>query len=300
MSGRGIALVVLLYWCAAVQAEYFPLGSSRLVGHATTVTATEADTLLDIARAHGQGYGDIHLANPHLDSWSPGAGAQVHIPALYILPEHSRAGIVLNVPEMRIYFFQTGQRRVWTYPVGIGREGWSIPFTRTRVSAKKKNPAWIPPQSIRAEYASQGEPLPARVPPGPDNPLGDYAIRLGLPSYLIHGTNKPSGIGMRVSHGCIRMYPEDVEALFPLVPVGLSVEIVNQPIKVGRRGELLFLEVHPELHEEQQPHETRVLSTLQQAEQQADGRDYRLDMELVTELLHHPRGVPVAIGILQQ
>ena len=290
----------LLLAAVPARAEYYPLDGGDLVGRAQTVTARHEDTLLDIARTHGQGYADIRLANPHLDAWAPGAGARVHIPTRYVLPEHAQPrGLVLNVPEMRLYYFLPGEGRVWTYPVGIGREGWSIPFADARVTEKKRNPTWTPPRSIREEYAAQGEILPVRVPPGPDNPLGDYAIRLSLPGYLIHGTNKPGGIGMRVSHGCVRMYPEDVEELFPLVPVGLPVAVVNQPIKAGLDSGLLYLEVHPELSEESRSHEARLMATLEHIERLVDGREYRLDWELVAGLLHAPQGVATAVGRLE-
>lgn len=295
-----LAAACALLAATPVHAEYYPLNGGDLVGYSLMVTARHEDTLLHIARTHGQGYNDIRLANPHLDSWSPGEGARVHIPARYVLPDEERMGLVLNVPEMRLYYFRSREAQVWTYPVGIGREGWSIPFVKTSIAAKKKHPSWTPPQSIREEYAAQGETLPPRVPPGPDNPLGDYAIRLSLPSYLIHGTNKPGGIGMRVSHGCVRMYPEDVEELFPLVPLGLPVSIINQPIKVGLADDLLYLEVHPELSEESQTHQDRLLAALERFERLAGRREYRLDWELVSELLREPRGVSVAVGILGQ
>jgi L,D-transpeptidase ErfK/SrfK len=164
----------------------------------------------------------------------------------------ARAGIVVNVAELRLYYFPDGDRgRVITHPISIGRMDWSTPIGRTTVVAKVANPAWYPPESIREEHAARNDPLPRVVPPGPDNPLGAHSLRLGLASYLIHGTNKPSGVGMRVTHGCIRMFPEDIEALFKSVPVGTPVRIVNQPYKLGWGNDGLYLEAHPPLEEQQ-------------------------------------------------
>ena len=175
-----------------------------VIGSIRHTAATHEDTLLDVARKYGLGYMDIKLGNPGLDTWLPGENADVTLPTEFVLPAVPHEGIVLNIPEMRLYYFPPGRRNdvreVITYPLGIGREGWSTPYVDTRVIDKQQHPYWYPPKSIRLEHAQEGEPLPARVGPGPENPLGDYALRLGLPSYLIHGTNKPWGVGMRVSH----------------------------------------------------------------------------------------------------
>lgn len=220
-----------------------------VVGEVAEVRARAEDTLLDIARRHDLGFEEIKLANPGVDPWLPGAGRRVVLPTQFILPSARRRGIVLNLAEMRVYYYPRTRRgkpaTVTTHPVSIGRLDWATPVVATRIISKVKGPSWYPPPSVREEHAARGEPLPKVVPPGPDNPLGDFALRLGIRSYLIHGTNKPYGIGMRVSHGCIRMYPEDIEALFDRVPVGTAVRIINQPIKAGWRNGLLFLEVHP-------------------------------------------------------
>lgn len=199
----------------------------------------------------------MRRANPGVDPWLPGEGTRVVIPTQFVLPRAPRSGIVVNVAELRLYYFPDGgandpdaadgSQRVVTYPISIGQLDWSTPLGTTRVTGRVLNPSWYPPQSIRDEHAARDDILPRVVPPGPDNPLGKHALRLAIPSYLIHGTNMPSGIGMRVTHGCIRMFPWDIETLYKVVPIGTPVTIVNQPYKLGWTPEGLYLEAHPPL-----------------------------------------------------
>jgi L,D-transpeptidase ErfK/SrfK len=211
--------------------------------------ATQQDTLLDIGRRFNVGYEELKLANPGVDPWIPGDGTLVVIPSRYVLPDTPRTGIVLNLAEMRLYYFpdpvDAPRRRVITHPISIGRVGWSTPLGTTRIISKVENPAWYPPASIRAEAEADGEPLPLVVPPGPDNPLGTHALAFAKKGYLIHGTNKPYGLGMRVSHGCVRMYPEDIVSLYQAVSVNTPVHVVNQPVKTGWRDGVLYVEAHP-------------------------------------------------------
>jgi L,D-transpeptidase ErfK/SrfK len=228
-----------------------PPAGYDVVGALATVTAREEDTLVDIARRHGLGYHDIVRANPDVNVWVPGEGAEVVLPTRFVLPPGPRRGIVLNLPEYRLYYFPEpadGEPAyVMTYPISIGRMDWDTPLGATSVISKVKNPSWYPPKSVRDEHAADGRPLPRIVPPGPQNPLGKYAMRLGLPGYLIHSTNRPAGVGMRVTHGCIRMFPEDIEYLFPNVDVNTPVRIINEPVKLGWFGDELMMEVHPVL-----------------------------------------------------
>ena len=249
-----LALVAGLLTGRPAQAQVFPLPSpgDDVIGSVQYTTATQADTLLDIARRYDLGYEEIRHANPSVDTWLPGAGTRVVLPTRFLLPTDApREGIVVNVAEMRVYYYpkpKPGQTAVVeTFPISIGRGNWSTPVVTTRVTAKITDPAWYPPASIRAEHASEGDPLPTRVAPGDGNPLGRFALRLGLPSYLIHGTNKDFGIGMQVTHGCIRLYPEDIERLFHNVPVGTPVRIINEPYKAGWEDGVLYLEVHAPL-----------------------------------------------------
>jgi len=226
-----------------------PFGGGRVIGRVRHVIARQKDTLYDIARRHDVGYWDIRLANPNVDVWLPGAGTRVRIPTHYILPDTPHEGIVVNVPETRLYYYpprKAGQaQQVITHPCGLGRQNWRTPLGVAKVVDKIPDPAWYPPASIRAEHATQGDPLPAKVPPGPDNPLGKFALILNLPGYLIHGTIKPDGVGARVSHGCIRLYPEDIKALFAQVPRETPVRIVNQPYKAAWHDGQLLLEAQP-------------------------------------------------------
>ena len=224
---------------------------NNIIGSIKTIKAEHEDTLLDIARRHGLGYEDIVKANPGLDIWIPGKDSDVLLPTKYILPNVRREGLVLNLAEYRMYYFPVPKKNekpiVITYPISIGRMDWDTPLGETRITAKAKNPSWYPPESIRAEHEEEGDPLPRIVPPGPDNPLGEYAMRLDIPGYLIHGTNRPAGVGMRVTHGCIRMYPEDIFFLYNELKIGTPVRIINEPIKLGWDERKLFLEVHNSL-----------------------------------------------------
>lgn len=220
-----------------------------VVGAVSTITSRYEDTLVDIARRHGVGYQDIVRANPDVDIWLPGEGTEIVLPTRFVLPPGPRHGIVLNLAEYRLYYFPLtapGEAAtVMTYPISIGRMDWETPLGVTTVIAKARNPVWYPPQSVREEHAADGRALARVVPPGPDNPLGRFAMRLALPGYLIHGTNRPVGVGMRVTHGCIRMFPEDIEYLIHRVPIDTPVRIVNEPVKIGWFGDELVMEVHP-------------------------------------------------------
>lgn len=215
---------------------------------AIQVTRTGQDqTLLDIARRHGLGFGEITAANPGLDPWVPGVGKRVVLPTRFVLPPGARHGIVINLGQLRLFYFVPARggelARVVTHPLGIGVDYDATPLGRTRVVRKAHLPTWYPPESIRKKRAQAGEILPASVPPGPDNPLGEYALYLGFASYLVHGTNRPWGIGMRVSGGCIRMYPEDIASLYAQVPVGTPVRIVDLGYAVGRLRGVPYLQV---------------------------------------------------------
>lgn len=239
-------------FAAAGHAADFPLPppGQAVIGKVLRVQTRYEDTLSDIARKYDLGYREIVAANPGVDPWLPGKGAVITVPTRFILPPGPRTGIVINLAELRLYYYPPGEDRVVTHPLGIGREGWATPTGNMHIVAKKPNPSWRVPKSIREEHAARGDILPEVVPPGPDNPLGRYALRLNRTQYLLHGTNQPWGVGMRVSHGCIRLYPEDIEALFPRVSVGTPVRIINQPYKVGWFGDTLFVEAHPPLSEQ--------------------------------------------------
>jgi L,D-transpeptidase ErfK/SrfK len=306
LHGVAVGLFMLSIATGAAAATIsFPLpgGIDSVFGSVTTVTAVQEETLPDIARRYSLGYYDIKLANPGVDTWLPGVGAEIVLPTEFVLPQAARKGIVINIPEMRLYYF-TGSRKkgaieVQTYPIGIGREGRHTPYVTTHIAQKQVRPTWFPPESIRKEHAAEGDPLPERVGPGPDNPLGEYAMRLGLPTYLIHGTNRPWGVGMRVSSGCIRLYPEDIATLYPRVKVGTPVRIVNQPYKVGLRGERLFLEAHPYLDEDAQAFKENLTPVVKMVVASTEERAYEIDWMLARQVIQDAQGVPVEIGRLK-
>lgn len=296
-------LGVVLAAAGCAKAEVFPLPppGDDLVGAIATVPAGPEETLIDIARAHGLGYDEIRAANPAVDSWMPRAGTTVILPKLYLLPAAPREGIVINVSEMRLYYFPKPKKNeaptVEIFPVSIGRGDWNTPIVTTRISGKVEDPSWTPPKSIKAEHAADGDPLPDVVRAGPDNPLGKYALRMTLPSYLIHGTNKQFGIGMQVTHGCMRLYPEHIERLFRSVPVGTPVRILNQRYKAGWHQGMLYLEVHPPLegpHSEQERGKTPMVEALTNATKAVP--NYPISWDRVDELDLESTGIPGAVG----
>lgn len=274
--------------------------ASNVVGELQVVRARAEDTFIDLAQAYDLGYDELVEANPGIDPWLPGEGTAIVLPSRFVLPDAPRQGIVLNVATKRLFYFPKpwpgAVPVVHTFPISIGREGWATPVGRTRVTSKKKDPVWRVPASIRKEHAENGDPLPPVVPPGPDNPLGRYAMRLALPGdYLIHGTNKPAGVGMRVSHGCIRMNPEDIEWLFPQVAVGTPVQIVNQPLLLGVTGNEFVVEAHPPLEEDQARRTPALLREVEKRLAKSGRPREAIDFERLARIAADQRGFPVSI-----
>lgn len=290
----------------SLMAETFVLPSqdADIVGRTHTVFTRQEDTLADIAQRHGVGYEEIILANQRVDPWLPGKGTQVVLPVQYVLPPTPREGIVINLPEMRLYYYpqpRPGEKQqVVTYPVGIGRMDWNTPLGLTKVMTKIKNPVWRPPLSIREEHAARGNILPAVVPPGPDNPLGGYALRLTMPGYLIHGTDKPAGIGMRVTHGCIRLNSQDIETLFNSVPVGTPVRIINEPYKAGWLGGMLYVEAHPPLEEDNGAYGNNLTPLVRAIVGATQERAYTVDWGMARAVAEKSHGIPLPVLPLTQ
>jgi L,D-transpeptidase ErfK/SrfK len=267
-----------------------------IIGGLAVISAHDDDTLPDIARHFGLGYNEITIANPTIRPWTPKAGTLVLLPLQFILPDAPRKGIVLNLANMRIYYYPPKQPDVlFTYPVGIGREGWSTPIGQTTIVAKTADPAWTVPETIRREHAAKGDPLPKVVPPGPDNPLGRYALLLGFSGYLIHGTNKPYGIGMQVSHGCVRLYPEDIAVLFKKTSVGTPVRIIHQPYMMAWDRGMLYLEAHGPLQKWAGRKKQKQKSLLKQLRQTAAEKGATVDWERVGRILERADGIPTPI-----
>jgi L,D-transpeptidase ErfK/SrfK len=300
----GVAWVVL-GCCGPAEARVFPLPTdgSTVIGEDSSVTTVYEDSLPELAQRYSLGYYEIIRANPKVDVWVPGADKHLTLPGRRILPPGPREGIVVNLPEHRLYYFPKPRKReepvVITYPVSIGKMDWRTPLGETRIVAKVKNPPWYPPESVRKEHEERGDPLPKVVPAGPDNPLGNFAMRLGVGSgsYLIHGTNNPVAVGMAVTHGCIRMYPEDVAALFPLVPVGTTVRLVNEPVKAAWVAGQLLIEVHPPVDAEGQSIEPDV-QVLEPLLDQVLGSDTAaIHWDLARDTLQAATGMPTLVGL---
>lgn len=286
-------LFALMSSSAEAMREYpLPDADTDVVGEVFWVTARHEDTLVELAREHGLGANEMARANPDVDVWLPGEGTRVRLPIAFLLPPGPREGIVVNLAEYRLYYFPPGEDRVFTAPVGIGRDAFRTPVLETRVTDRIERPSWTPPRSVRESYASRGVELSRVVPPGPDNPLGDYAIMLATPGYLIHGTNQSFGVGARVSHGCLRLYPEDIERLVWKVPVGTPVRIIHAPYKVGWRGDDLVMQAHRPLTEFED--EDMESALRQQLGDHLNGG--RIDWDVAKETALQARGIPVVIG----
>lgn len=304
---RGSVAAAMLFAAGVAHggaAEYLlPLNGDNVVGVLTTAVAEQEDTLLDIGRRHGVGYEEIIAANPGVDPWLPGAGTEILIPTRFILPDAPREGVVVNLPEHRLYYYPPAKpgepRVVRTYPISTGKMDWKTPLGVTRIVSKQERPNWYPPASVLAEHEARGDPLPRVVPPGPDNPLGEHAMRLGIPggAYLIHGTNRPAGVGMQVTHGCIRMFPEDIAELFGDVRVNTRVNLIDQTTKVGWQRGTLYVERHAPLEGTDDPSHgdpTELTALINAA---IAGHNVEIDWSGAQQAFVQATGVPVALSM---
>jgi L,D-transpeptidase ErfK/SrfK len=300
----GLALTVLL-WKVPAWATTYPLSdpATSVVGEDIRVQTIYEDTLYDLARRYSLGSEELIRVNPGVDPWLPGANRTLLVPNRHILPSGPREGIVVNLPEHRLYYYPKPARgkppEVVTFPVSIGKMDWKTPLGETHITARQKNPVWYPTASVRREHAEAGDILPAAVPAGPDNPLGNFALRLaaGRGTYLIHGTNNPIAVGMAVTHGCIRMYPEDIEALFNQVRVGTKVRIIDEPVKVAWVDGELLLEVHPPINAEGQsiePDLTQFEGLLAAA---VGDSEVAIHWEYARDVLRRADGVLATVGL---
>lgn len=269
------------------------------VGQMQDMTASYEDTLVHIGREYGVGFVEMRAANPSVDPWLPGAGTDIIIPTLNILPDAPREGVVVNLAEMRLYYYKTPNSEPVTFPIGIGRDGLKTPLGPTTIVRKKADPTWTPTERMRKEDPT----LPVSVPPGPENPMGTNALYLGFPTIAIHGTNKPYGIGRRVSSGCIRMFPEDITQMFDMAPVGTKVTIVDQPIKAAWIGDRFFLEVHPTQDQAAVMEHEGSVPDYQLSERDLSyimrtaGKDMQnLDWQKIRQVVKERRGYPIPIA----
>ncbi len=298
-----IAAAALLVAGGASGAEYLiPTNGDNVIGRNTTAVAAHEDTLFDVARRNGVGYEEILAANPGVDPWLPGEGTEILIPSRFVLPDAPREGIVVNLPEHRLYYYPPAKKGephvVRTYPISVGKMDWKTPIGITKIVSKQERPNWYPPESVLKEHEARGDPLPKVVPPGPDNPLGEYAMRLGIPggAYLIHGTNKPAGVGMQVTHGCIRMYPEDIAELFPLVPVNTRVNLIDQTNKVGWQRGTLYVERSAPLEGTDNPADMDPGALTALINTAIDGHSVVIDWDGAQRAFLQATGVPVPVS----
>ena len=276
--------------------ERFELAPDQdIVGHVQITTSTKEDTLTDIARRFNVGYEEIVRANPGVDPWLPGEGKSIVVPTAFILPNAPREGVIINVAAMRIFYFPAHkpgeQPVVYTHPIGIGKVGWKTPEGVTKITRRQKDPVWHVPVSVIKEHKENGEDLDAVIGPGPDNPLGRYAFYLGWSSYLIHGTNKPAGVGLRSSHGCIRLYPEDIESFYEMIPIGTQVRIVNQPFLFGWQNGEFFMQASGPLEDDSHDGKKAQADGLPKAQQARIEKQLKQPQR---DLEHRTRGDPGA------
>jgi L,D-transpeptidase ErfK/SrfK len=274
-----------------------PAVAQDVIGALAHMKAREKDTLYDIARRENLGIAELLAANPGIDPWMLYPGQEILMPKAHVLPDGPREGIVINLADQRLYFFPPGGT-VLSFPVGIGRAGSETPPGETTIVGKRENPSWRPPESIRAENPH----LPKIVPPGPGNPLGGHALDLGWAGYVIHGTNKPYGIGRRVSHGCIRLNSQDAELLYALVPLGTAVRIVDQPVKIGWKDGRLYLEIHPsqaqcdEIVAREAMTFAEIPDLMSRLLQKVEGDADSLDWRRIDRIAEERRGIPYPIS----
>ncbi len=277
-----------------IPTNYPVTARDTVVGTLTTYIVQEGDTMLDVGRHFDLGYNEMIAANPGVDPWLPPIGEVLLIPTEYVLPESSYQGIVVNIPEMRLYYFHGSTNEgpvVTTYPVGLGRDDWRTPQGTFRVRGKTENPTWVIPESIRAEHIRERGDDRSMIPGGADdNPLGLFRLELTLPLYALHGSNMPWGVGMQVSHGCIRLYNEDIAALFHEVRVGTPGEFAYQPIKVGMRNDTVYIEVQSDIYALRPSLEDEAQSLLAR-----HGWTDRVDRARLRDALADRSGIPVAI-----
>ena len=280
----------------SIEKNYFLVdGDESVIGQLAAMRLERGDTMPDIARHFSLGINTVSAANPGVDVWVPKAGERLVLPLCFILPEARRNGIVINLAAMRLFYFKRdgSQQAVSTFPVGVGTSERPSPMGRMYIARKKFHPTWHVPASIATDHREKGDPLPAMVPPGPLNPLGEYALYLSRAGYLIHGTNKPASIGLRATNGCIRLYPEDIEQLFHATPVKTPVKIVNQPYLVGRRNGIVYMEAHAPFEESGATGLKKAYAKLRKIEKKT-GR--ALDWHKIRTVVAEARGIPVAVS----
>jgi len=274
--------------------DFFVAKEDDVIGGLAVIRLEKGDTLPDIARHFSLGIDTVSAANPGIDIWVPEAGERFLLPLSFILPDTVRKGIVINLAAMRLFYFKEDGKlsAVSTYPIGVGTTERPTPMGQMYIVLKMFRPTWYVPASIAEDHRKKGDPLPAKVPPGPLNPLGEHALYLSKSGYLVHGTNKPASIGLRATNGCIRLYPEDIKRLFENTPVKTPVNIVNQPYLIGQRDGIVYIEVHTPFEESGTTELEKAYAKLRNIENKSG---HVLDWKKVKEVVAEARGIPVPI-----
>lgn len=293
-ANTGLLSVLLV--CYSMQAtEYqLPIKNSRLIGEQKTHKVVKGDYFQDIAEQYNVGFLALMAANPNIDPFLPELGSNIIIPSAMLLPFIKHKGIVINLPELRLYYFLPEENKVHVFPVGIGRQGLTTPKVTSYISSKRKDPVWRPTKEMRQRYFEEhGKEMAQEIPAGPDNPFGKYALRLGKSEYLIHGTNQRFGIGMRASSGCIRMFDDDIKWLFDNVPLSTKVRIIDQPIKMSyENGKRQLIEIHSPLSIEEQHQKITITKAVELFIGQNDNYWQQL-----TPMIEHPQGLVVELDL---
>ena len=271
----------------------------NIIGELQTIAPPSGKkTLGALGQEYGIGLKEISAANPNNDLWQLQTSDHIVIPSLFVLPPGPHTGIVINLSEMRLYYYHPGSETVSTYPIAIGREGWQTPTSAGVVRYKEVDPIWYVPKSILEEGIRNNHPLPATIPPGPNNPLGRYALKLSIPNILIHGTQSAHSIGQRSSHGCIRLLPNDIEELYKSVPTGTPVHIMHEPFKIGFKGNQIYLEAHEPLADHVEESQNQLLDIAKMVSDHIPSGQYSVDWTKSEEIARKATGIPTVIGTI--
>lgn len=274
-----------------------PAENEAIIGQIQYTSAGYGDNPVTFAKRYDLGINEIVSANPQATDERFSNTSVVQVPSMHLLPDQPRKGIVVNLPEMRIYYYPDGSDQVFTYPVGIGKIGKTIPIVNTSITAKKENPTWTPPKDIREYNEQKGIVLPKVMPPGPDNPLGPYAIYMGIPTYLFHSTIYPESVGTRASFGCLRMFESDIAEFFPTITAGIPVTIINSPVKVAWQNRELFMEAHQPLEEHNQAYDATLPGVVHKIAVKTKNQPTLVDWQLVSYVANEQDGIPHNVGI---
>lgn len=294
---RALSLVLLLLLSPLSMGLTFDLPKEgNIVGKVTVVQSKMGQSLGSIGQKNGVGLESMIAANQGVSFWQMNTSQPITIPAQFILPSGPREGIVINIAEMRLYYYHPDGKQVSTFPIGIGQEGWGTPISSGSVVSKVKDPTWNVPESIRRASLNSRNPLPKVVPPGPDNPLGKYALKLTIPGVLIHGTLAGNSIGRRSSHGCLRLWDEDIEYLYQNVPVGTKIRIIHEPYKIGFQGDILYLESHDPISDHAEDKSSQLITIAQKVAEMMRNKPYEIDWDKTEWMGKLETGLPTPIG----